>query len=105
MYKRLHSRLQVFKNGQGNHARSQRKTERSGGKKRPTRAPTFLFFSPPLTNQRRQRAPPKNPLGVRASRVEEFSGSRSRDRFPGAAPANEAASFARMFSLAKLTKI
>ena len=70
MYKRLHSRLQVFKNGQGNHPRSHRKTERSGGKKRPTRAPTFLFFSPPLTNRRRQRAPPQEPLGARASRVE-----------------------------------
>jgi hypothetical protein len=38
------------------------------GERKETHALTFLFFSPPLTNLRRQRAPPKNPWGVRASR-------------------------------------
>jgi hypothetical protein len=41
--------------------------------KRHPEALTFLFFSPPLTNRRRQRAPPQEPLGARASRVEQDS--------------------------------
>jgi len=73
--------------GKRKRQRGHRELSVAGERRAGPRADLSLL-SPPLTNRRRQRAPPKNPWGREQAATKEFSGSRSRDRFPGTAPAN-----------------